>query len=107
VPYFALASGFLTGKYRSEADLTKSPRGRRMQALLNDRGFRILRALDAVAERSRATPAQVALAWLMARPSVTAPIASATSVNQLRDIMAAARLTLDGNALRELNDASA
>src|SRR5207248_1160643 len=75
IPYYSLAAGFLTGKYRSEADLGKSPRGAKVKNYLNDRGYRILAALDAVAAESRATPAQVALAWLTARPGVTAPIA--------------------------------
>jgi len=106
VPYFALASGFLTGKYRSEADFTKSPRGRRMGTYMNPRGLGILKALDEVASRYSATPAQVALAWLMSRPSVTAPISSATSVEQLRDIAAAARLDLDREAIQTLDTAS-
>jgi aryl-alcohol dehydrogenase-like predicted oxidoreductase len=106
-PYFALASGFLTGKYRSEADFVKSPRGRRMGSYLNPRGLRILAALDAVATRYDATQAQVALAWLMARPSITAPIASATSVEQARDITGAARLQLDADVLQSLDTASA
>ena len=78
IPYYSLASGFLTGKYRSEADFGKSPRGGRMKSYLNERGLRILKALDEVAARTRSKPGQVALAWLMARPSITAPIASAT-----------------------------
>jgi aryl-alcohol dehydrogenase-like predicted oxidoreductase len=106
VTYFALASGFLTGKYRSEADFAKSPRGRRMSTYLNPRGLRILKGLDEVAARYRATPAQLALAWLMARPNVTAPIASATSVEQLKDITAAAGLVLDDEAIRTLDAAS-
>jgi aryl-alcohol dehydrogenase-like predicted oxidoreductase len=106
IPYFALGAGFLTGKYRSEADFDKSPRGKGMAKFLNERGHAILRALDAVAERLSATPAQVALAWLMTRDAVTAPIASATSVAQLEDIMAAARLTLDNDARRALEAAS-
>ena len=107
VPYYSLASGFLTGKYRSEADLSKSPRGQTVKKYLNDRGFRILHALDQVAERHNATPAQVALAWLMARPSITAPIASATSVEQLNDLAAATRLELDHAAIELLDQASA
>jgi len=97
IPYFALASGFLTGKYRSEADLGKSPRGGGMKRYLSPRGLAVLAALDAVAARHDATPAQIALAWMMARPSVTAPIASATSVDQLKDIAksAAVKLTAD------------
>ena len=107
IPYYGLASGFLTGKYRSEADFGKSVRGGRMAAYLNDRGKRILSALDAVAAHHGATPAQVALAWLMARPGLTAPIASATSVEQLKDIVAATRLTLSGSSIEELDRASA
>ncbi len=105
--YFGLAAGFLTGKYRSEADFAKSPRGPGMKKYLNLRGLRILDALDGVAHRVEATPAQVALAWLMARPGVTAPIASATSVAQLEDLLAATHLILDDNAMATLNEASA
>jgi aryl-alcohol dehydrogenase-like predicted oxidoreductase len=107
IPYYSLASGFLTGKYRSEADLGKSPRGGGMKSRLNDRGLRILAALDAVSARLGATPAQVALGWLIARPSITAPIASATSMQQLDDLVAAARLQLDADAVRQLDAASA
>jgi len=107
IPYFALASGFLTGKYRSEADFDKSQRGGGMHKFLSPRGFRILAALDAVAARYQATPAQIALAWLMARPGVTAPIASATSVAQLDALLAATRIVLDVDAQRMLDDASA
>jgi aryl-alcohol dehydrogenase-like predicted oxidoreductase len=106
-PYYALASGFLTGKYRAEADFGKSPRGGRMAAYLNDRGRRILASLDEVAGTLRATPAQVAIAWLIARPGLTAPIASATSVEQLDELMAAARLKLDPQAIAGLDAASA
>lgn len=108
VPYFALASGFLTGKYRSEADAQKSPRGgKAIQQYLNPRGLKILAALDAVSARLNATPAQVALAWLIAKPAITAPIASATSLAQLKDLIAAANLTLDRDAVGELDAASA
>ena len=107
IPYFALASGFLTGKYRSEADLSKSPRGEGVKKYINDRGLRILGALDEVARQHDATPAQIALAWLMARPSVTAPIASATSVGQLEELLAATRLQLDAAAIERLDRASA
>jgi aryl-alcohol dehydrogenase-like predicted oxidoreductase len=107
IPYYGLASGFLTGKYRSEADFGKSVRGGRMAAYLNDRGRRILGALDGVAARKDATPAQVALAWLMARPGLTAPIASATSVEQLQDIVQATKLRLDETDIAELDRASA
>jgi aryl-alcohol dehydrogenase-like predicted oxidoreductase len=107
IPYFSLASGFLTGKYRSEADLSKSPRGRGVKKYLNDRGLRILEALDRVAEEYDSTPARVALAWLIARPTVTAPIASATSLEQLDDLVEAANLELSSSAIERLNQASA
>jgi aryl-alcohol dehydrogenase-like predicted oxidoreductase len=103
IPYFSLASGFLTGKYRTEADLKKSPRGGQMKSLLEGRGPKVLAALDAVAARHDATPAQVALAWLMARPSITAPIASATSVAQLQEILPSASLTLSGDDMATLD----
>ncbi len=107
IPYYSLAAGFLTGKYRSENDLSKSPRGQGVKKFLNDRGFRILQGLDAVAKRHKATPAQVALAWLMARPSITAPIASATSVDQLNDLAKATELELNTADIEQLNRASA
>jgi aryl-alcohol dehydrogenase-like predicted oxidoreductase len=107
ITFYALASGFLSGKYRSEADLGKSARGQGVKKYLNPRGLRVLDALDEVAARLNATPAQVALAWQIARPSVTAPIASATSLTQLADLVAAARLALDADALRALSSASA
>ena len=106
IPYFGLASGFLTGKYRSEADLGKSTRGGGITKYLNERGFRILDALDAVAQQCNTTPATVALAWLMAQPHVAAPIASATSTAQLHDLTKAAELQLDESALMQLNVAS-
>jgi aryl-alcohol dehydrogenase-like predicted oxidoreductase len=107
ITYFSLASGFLTGKYRSAADLSKSPRGSRVKEYLNERGERILRALDDVASRLRSTPGRVALAWLLARPSVTAPIASATGLEQFQDLVEATRLQLDAAAVEQLNEASA
>lgn len=108
IPYFALAAGFLTGKYRSDADLDKSPRGRRSAAkYLNERGLRVLAALDQVAARYGATPAQVALAWQLAKPGITAPIASATTQEQLADLVKAASLTLDAEAVAALDAASA
>jgi aryl-alcohol dehydrogenase-like predicted oxidoreductase len=107
VPYYSLASGFLTGKYRGQDDLSKSPRGQAAKKYLNDRGFRILQALDQVAEKHQTTPAQVALAWLMARPSITAPIASATSVEQMNDLVAATQFELDSSSIDLLNQASA
>jgi aryl-alcohol dehydrogenase-like predicted oxidoreductase len=103
IPYFALASGFLTGKYRTEADLKKSARGGRMKDLLTGRGAQVLAALDAVAKAHGATQAQVALAWLMARPSVTAPIASATSEAQLKELAPAAELKLSADDLKALD----
>jgi aryl-alcohol dehydrogenase-like predicted oxidoreductase len=105
IPYFGLASGFLTGKYRSKEDLKQSPRGEDVEPYLNDRGFKVLAALDAVAARHDATPAQVALAWLMTK--VTAPIASATSPKQLADIMASAGLRLAAADVAALEAASA
>lgn len=106
ITYFSLASGFLTGKYRSENDLSKSSRGQGVKKYLNDRGFRILDALDNVAKQYNATPASIALAWVIARPGITAPIASATSVGQLHDITKAITLNLDQNAIDLLNEAS-
>ena len=104
--YAALASGFLTGKYRSRADLGQSPRGVRAEARLNERGLRILAALDAVAGRTASSPAAVALAWLMGRPGLTAPIASARSVEQLQPILEAGTLRLSGEDVRTLDAAS-
>jgi aryl-alcohol dehydrogenase-like predicted oxidoreductase len=106
IPYYALAAGFLTGKYRTAADLGKSARGDRVKGYLNERGLRILKALDEVSARLGAKPAQVALAWLIARPSVTAPIASATSMAQLEDLIAGTRLELDRGAIEQLDAAS-
>jgi aryl-alcohol dehydrogenase-like predicted oxidoreductase len=107
ITYFALAKGFLSGKYRSRADLKKSARGEGVAQYLNDRGFAILAALDKVSEAHDATPAQVALAWLMARPGVTAPIASATSVEQVKDIAKSATLKLAAEDIAALDKASA
>jgi aryl-alcohol dehydrogenase-like predicted oxidoreductase len=107
IPYYALAAGFLTGKYRSEADFGKSPRGGRMKAYLNDRGRRILKALDDIAAGLKAKPGQVALAWLMTRPAITAPIASATSMAQMEELIGAVRLKLGPDALKALDAASA
>ena len=107
ISYFSLASGFLTGKYRSEKDLTKSPRGPGLKKYLNPRGLRILAALDQVAKETSANPTRVSLAWLIARPSITAPIASATSVEQLRDLVESTRLKLSPGQIELLNEASA
>ena len=106
INFFALASGFLSGKYRSEADLGKSARGQGVKKYLNPKGLAVLDALDTAAKRLNATPAQVALAWQIARPSITAPIASATSLAQLEGLVAAARLTLDADAIRAIDVAS-
>ena len=107
ITYFSLAAGFLTGKYRSEADFGKSARGPGMKKYLNPRGTRILDALDEVARRYSATPAQVSLAWLMTRPGVTAPIASATNLDQLSEILRATAIKLDAEARAALEQASA
>jgi aryl-alcohol dehydrogenase-like predicted oxidoreductase len=107
INYFGLARGFLTGKYRSEADLSRSVRGAGVKPYLNERGFRILAALDAAAARLAATPAQVALAWQIARPGITAPIASATSLEQWKELARAATLVLDADTVAELDRASA
>jgi aryl-alcohol dehydrogenase-like predicted oxidoreductase len=106
--YYALASGFLSGKYRSAADLAKSTaRGGAVKSFLNPRGLQVLAALDAIAAAHRATPTQVALAWLIARPGITAPIASATSVTQLHDLLGAMDLQLDRAEIAELDRVSA
>ena len=104
--YFSLASGFLTGKYRSAADLANKARGDLVKKYLNDHGFRIVDELILVAKRIDATPAQVALAWLMARPTVTAPIASATNLTQLKELIGATRLQLDEASMASLDHAS-
>ena len=105
ITYASLASGFLSGKYRTEADFSKSPRGPRMERFLNDRGYRILAALDQVSEHHHAKPAEVALAWVAAQPGVTAPIASATSVEQLASLAKGAWLTLKSRDLALLEAA--
>lgn len=108
IPYYALASGFLSGKYRSRQDLGKSAaRASRVEKYLDARGLRIVDALDAVAARHNATPAQIALAWLIARPSITAPIASATSLPQLAEILKAPDIRLTGEDVAALDAASA
>ena len=105
--YYALASGFLTGKYRTEADFGKSVRGSSMPKYLTPHGLKILTALDTVSERLSSTPASVSLAWLMALPHIVAPIASATSITQLNELMSAAELHLTEGDMAELNAASA
>jgi aryl-alcohol dehydrogenase-like predicted oxidoreductase len=106
INYYSLASGFLTGKYRSENDLSKSARGGGVKKYLNDRGFKILQALDEVAKRYNTKPATISLAWLMAQPTIAAPIASATNTQQLNDLIASANLKLDKEAIDVLNKAS-
>jgi aryl-alcohol dehydrogenase-like predicted oxidoreductase len=108
IPYYSLASGFLTGKYRSQADLSKSAvRGGSVQKYLNEKGLGVVKALDEIAAGLGVKPASVALGWLIARPGVTAPIASATSVEQLDDLVQAVSIKLDDDALRRLDEASA
>ena len=107
VTYFSLASGFLTGKYRSEKDFSQSSRGGGISKYLNPRGFKILAALDKVASDYNTSQASVALAWIIARPGITAPIASATSINQLNDLTKATQLELKSDAIDLLNGASA
>lgn len=107
INFYSLAAGFLTGKYRSDADLGKSSvRGYKVKNYMTERGFAIVDALEAVANELNATPTQVALAWLMARPSITAPIASASKLEQLPDLIAAIGLKLDDEAIRRLDAAS-
>jgi aryl-alcohol dehydrogenase-like predicted oxidoreductase len=106
ITYYSLASGFLTGKYRSQDDLSKSQRGGGVKKYLNDRGFKILDALDNVAKEYNSTPASVAIAWVIARPGVTAPIASATSVKQLHETTKATELKLGKETIDRLTEAS-
>lgn len=106
ITYYSLASGFLTGKYRSENDLSKSSRGQGVKKYLNPRGYKILAALDKVASTHNTTQAAVALAWVMARPGITAPIASATTVQQLHQLTAAANINLDSESITLLNKSS-
>ena len=107
ITYYSLASGFLSGKYRSEADLTKSPRGGGVRKYLDARGLRILAALDGVAAARGATPSEVALAWVMAQPGVTAPIASATSLGQVESLIKSVSLQLDREEIAALTQAGA
>jgi len=107
ITYYSLASGFLSGKYRSVSDLNKSKRGQGIKKYLNDRGTRILNALDEVAKNYSTTPATVALAWVINRPSVTAPIASATSVPQLKELAKAVSLNLPTEVIEQLTNSSA
>jgi aryl-alcohol dehydrogenase-like predicted oxidoreductase len=106
IGYYSIASGFLTGKYRSKADAEGRARGARVEKYLNDYGFGVIAALDDVAKRFNATPVQVAMAWLIARPSVTAPIASATNLDQLAELLKSAELQLDAAAIQQIDAAS-
>ncbi|MGI8584105.1 MAG: aldo/keto reductase [Chitinophagaceae bacterium] len=106
INYYSLASGFLTGKYRSEEDLPKSARGGGNKKYMNERGFKILQAVDEVSQRYNSKPATISLAWLMAQPTIAAPIASATNIEQLNDLIAAVNLKLDKEATDVLNTAS-
>ena len=107
IPYWPLAAGFLSGKYRSEADLGKSPRGAGMKKYLTDKGLGVLKALDAAAEKHNTSNVTVALAWLLQRKSITAPIVSATNLDQLKDLLAAPRLKLDAESVAAIDKASA
>ena len=106
ISYFSLASGFLTGKYRSEEDLSNRARGSFVKKYLNARGFRIIEALDNAAQQQNMTPAQVALAWLISHPSITAPIASATNLEQLNELIEATTIELNPSVIDQLNLAS-
>ena len=107
INYFPLAGGFLSGKYRSESDAAGKARARNVTKYFNDRGFKVLDGLDKVAAKHHATPATVALAWVMARPSITAPIVSATNLDQLNDLISSVELKLDRESIELLNQASA
>jgi aryl-alcohol dehydrogenase-like predicted oxidoreductase len=107
INYFPLAGGFLTGKYRSESDAAGKARGRNVTKYLNTRGFKILEGLDLVAKKYNASPARISLAWLLARPSITAPIVSATTLEQLNDLVTSVDLALDIDSIEFLNQASA
>jgi aryl-alcohol dehydrogenase-like predicted oxidoreductase len=106
-PYFSLAAGFLTGKYRSKEDATKAARGAMVEKYLTPWGFGVVAALDEVAQAHNSTPARVALAWVLAQPGITAPIASATSEKHLADLVEATKLKLDVESIQKLNAKSA
>jgi aryl-alcohol dehydrogenase-like predicted oxidoreductase len=106
ISFFSLASGFLSGKYKSSQDTETRARGERVKKYLNERGFRIVAALEEVAGDYSVSPAQVALAWLIAQPSITAPIASATNLEQLKELIQATELKLHQAAMEKLNRAS-
>ena len=106
IGFYSLASGFLTGKYRSKADTEGRARGSRVEKYMNDYGFGTIAALDDVANRYNAKPVQIAMAWLMARPSVTAPIASATNLDQLAELLKSVEIQLDAAAIQQIDAAS-
>jgi aryl-alcohol dehydrogenase-like predicted oxidoreductase len=106
IGYYSLASGFLTGKYRSKADMDGRIRGARVEKYVNDYGFGVIKALDEVAARYEAKPGQIAVAWLIARPSVTAPIVSATNLEQLAELVEAAEIELDADSIAKIDAAS-
>ena len=105
ITYSSLASGFLSGKYKSAEDFSKSVRGKGMSKFMNDKGKKILKALNEVSDEQGYSPAAVALAWLIQHPLVTAPIASATKENQLEELMQAAEISLSANDIEKLNEA--
>ena len=107
IPYYSLASGFLTGKYRSEADVGNAQRGAGVKKYINPKGMAVLKALDDAASKAGATLAQVALVWLLQRKSITAPIVSATSLKQLDDVLNSTTLELDPESVAALDKASA
>jgi len=107
IPYYSLASGFLSGKYRAESDVGDRARGAGVKKYLNDKGFAVLKALDAAARKHNANDTQVALAWLMQRKAVTAPIVSATSLEQLKDLIASPQIKLDAESVAAIDKASA
>ena len=106
IGYSSLASGFLTGQCRTRADMEGRVRGARVEKYLNNYSFRVIKALDDVAARYNAKPGQIALAWLIARPRVTAPIASATNMGQMAELVKAAEITLDAAAMQQIDEAS-
>jgi aryl-alcohol dehydrogenase-like predicted oxidoreductase len=107
IPYYSLASGFLSGKYRAEADIGSAKRGAGVKKYINPKGLAVLKALDDAAKKHKSNPTQVALAWLMQRKSITAPIVSATSLQQLKDLVAAPNVELDAQSVAEIDKASA
>ena len=107
IPYYSLASGFLSGKYRSEADIGNAQRGSRVKSYINPKGMGVLKALDDVAKKHNSNPTQVSLAWLMQRKSITAPIVSATNLQQLKDLIASPNVKLDAADVAAIDKASA